>query len=295
MEKISLEHLRKLAYEGYRNTSFDPERRADQIIKDYTEELNSDIETIGENDRYKEKYIQLFSAWLSAKSRCFSVMITGGSNFNNRAHEKANNSEQKRYEEFREWRDRALKAIEKEKRDNRTPEQVEEEIWQTMRKRMIDAADTVIGIDNGTLTQYARPLFVRIIVGNPETAAKRGQPGTVKKALDLIRELNTKGSKPIITDAHKVWKLEVIAEAIREQKVDTIVQESKSIPFENGEIIFNHAMNRIQIKYNNKPSPDIITQLKKRAFRWSPTAGVWQRHLNNAGKYEVQNITGVKF
>lgn len=39
-----MEELRELAYRAYSNTSFYPERRRDQVIKDYTEELLADLD-----------------------------------------------------------------------------------------------------------------------------------------------------------------------------------------------------------------------------------------------------------
>lgn len=39
---------------------------------------------------------------------------------------------------------------------------------------------------------------------------------------------------------------------------------------------------RIKLIFPGKPSAKARDMLKSRGFRWSPTAGAWQRHLNNA-------------
>lgn len=41
---------------------------------------------------------------------------------------------------------------------------------------------------------------------------------------------------------------------------------------------------RIQLVFPDKPSPDIRSILKSHGFRWAPSSGAWQRHLNQAGR-----------
>lgn len=42
---------------------------------------------------------------------------------------------------------------------------------------------------------------------------------------------------------------------------------------------------RIQLLFPDKPSAEHRAILKRCGFRWAPTAGAWQRHLNNAGRH----------
>jgi len=42
--------------------------------------------------------------------------------------------------------------------------------------------------------------------------------------------------------------------------------------------------NRIRFVFDSKPDDPTRTLLKRNGFRWSPTAGAWQRQLNNAGR-----------
>lgn len=48
--------------------------------------------------------------------------------------------------------------------------------------------------------------------------------------------------------------------------------------------------NRLQIIFPGKPAPAIIAELKSRGFRWSPTAGAWQRILNNAARWAAECV-----
>ncbi len=117
-EPAILQHLEGKAKAAHRNTSFSPERRGEQMIKEYSEELTADMEELkqgGASDEsvsdYKNRYERYFSSYLGAKSNCFSIMITGAGNFPVGRHEKANRSEQRHYDIFREWRIRAKKSI----------------------------------------------------------------------------------------------------------------------------------------------------------------------------------------
>lgn len=48
--------------------------------------------------------------------------------------------------------------------------------------------------------------------------------------------------------------------------------------------------NRVKLIFPGKPDPETIAQLKARGFRWSPTAGAWQRMLNNAGIWAAKTV-----
>jgi hypothetical protein len=90
-----LEHLYKSAYNAYRGTSFDTEKRAAQTLKSYEEVLQDDLNQISEataeiKEQYKQRFIKFFTAWLSSRSRIMSTMITGASNFPVRRMQKYN-------------------------------------------------------------------------------------------------------------------------------------------------------------------------------------------------------------
>ena len=53
-------------------------------------------------------------------------------------------------------------------------------------------------------------------------------------------------------------------------------------------VIENQEENRVQFIFEGKPSAEIRTIMKSRAFRWSPRNGAWQRQLTNAGIYAAE-------
>jgi hypothetical protein len=72
-------------------------------------------------------------------------------------------------------------------------------------------------------------------------------------------------------------------------------QETKEITAESGiKLEDNPADNRIRIFYNGKPAPEIISELKHHAFRWTPSLGCWQAYRNNRSIEFAKQQAGIK-
>lgn len=123
MENL-IQDLYDAAYNAYRNISFDPERRAKQTVEEYGNHLNELMKIIPVESKQKfiEGYRSKLKNWLYARSRCASTMITGPANFNVRRNEKANNSERKRYEEFKHYYESWIKNIQRAERKANEPQ-----------------------------------------------------------------------------------------------------------------------------------------------------------------------------
>lgn len=66
--------------------------------------------------------------------------------------------------------------------------------------------------------------------------------------------------------------------------------EHREKAFPGGKIVLNKAIDRVQLVFDGKPDADIITQLKSRAFRWSPREGAWQRQLTQNGVWAAEAV-----
>lgn len=60
--------------------------------------------------------------------------------------------------------------------------------------------------------------------------------------------------------------------------------------FPGGKIVLNKAIDRVQLVFDDRPTPEVITVLKGRAFRWSPREGAWQRQLTQNGVWAAEAV-----
>lgn len=295
----TLDHLRKIARQSFYNTSHFPEKRGDQVIADYSKELDEDIAhitnlaTTDESkakleetlSRYKQKYESLLSAWLHSHSNVASSFITGPANFPTERNRKRGEWADNKYNEFREWRKKALKAIERDLKEpvdelamNRKKLENEKALHHIMveankiiRKNIPEVEKTDKLKELGLSDADVRKLFM------PDYMGRIGYPSFAL----------TNSSARIKQYEKRVAELE--------SKEQAKGKEDEQIAFDDGEVILNYQLDRIQIVYAEKPSADTIAKLKSKGFKWSPSNRAWQRHLNNAGKYAVTEMTGVKF
>lgn len=80
-----------------------------------------------------------------------------------------------------------------------------------------------------------------------------------------------------------------------EQRIEQLKRnanrETKAEEFQGVvKLVENAEANRVQLIFPGKPDAEVRTKLKRSGFRWSPSEGAWQRHLNNAGIYAAQQI-----
>lgn len=285
----NLQDLKELALRAYNWSSFDPERRAEQTIKEHQAMLNKDLESIPDNEqeRYICKFRELYCHWLQAHANCVNWAVTGRSGLNIRRVEKANNRERGAYTNFMEWREKAIKAIKKRIEQSKTPETVSSEAWQKLERDITSSAQVIISIIKGEYCG-SKPLFIANLYARVETYAKHGNTEIVAKAIDLVREINKE--KVIITERHKFFKLLEMAEARKSRSEERANKENKEISFEGGKIVHNYSLDRLQILFDEKPSVDIRTKIRNNGFIWSPTNGAWQRKLTNNAIYVLERL-----
>ena len=265
--EVNLEEFWKCACDAFYATSFSPEERGSYHIRMYEEELNDDIKTMPEEER--ERYIAKYKEWVqilfNKHSRIMSAMITGPARFPSRRNEKMNNYYDNAVNEFRAWREKALKSIARRIEEAKPKEQKVEEEWTRLKRSIYSSASTIKGINDGTERGYNKALFVSSIYGKVETYAKRGDVIIVENAIAYVRELNKQSS--IITERHKFFKLAEMAKAVCEVQEVRSNKEDTEIFFDGGRVIKNYSEDRVQIVFDTKPQPDVISNLKHNGFR----------------------------
>lgn len=304
-EQTPLQHLLRSAIDAHRGTSFSPEVRGKQFITDYENLLTDDLRRIGAakddvKQVYQERFIHHLRGYMNAKSRIMSTMITGGSNFPVRRMQKYNNWEENAYNRFNEYRTKAITGIQKQIEREKPAEQKQDEAWQLIRKEIMRKAATIISIDMGENTFSTRSLFVSSLTGLVKRLAANGQTEHVRKSIELIKHINEKQAKPIITEKNSIFSLVDMAEAAAETKTDLAKRENTEYPFtalNGGNVVLNYEEDRIQIMFDEKPTKQQLIEYKNQGlntFRWSPTNEAWQRQLTRNAIWFTNRMLGTE-
>lgn len=287
-EKLILASYYQLAYDAYRNTSFSPERRAKDTITSYSSELQEDLKLIeergGDVERYKAKYIEKFRSWMSSRSRCYSVMITGPANFNNARHEKANNAERNKYEDFINWRGRVIDKVTRPestdivKGTSGALDKLNEKLQKLEElQSLMKAANKILRDKKGLKTERL------IDAGFTEDNALKLQDtdrfgGTGFPSFSLTNN----GAKI------RNLKKDIASE---ERRLEKYSDGNKEYQIGSAVAIENAEENRLQLRFEGKPDQPIIKELKSNGFRWSPRNAVWQRQLTENALWSLKRMS----
>jgi class 3 adenylate cyclase len=296
----------ELATRAHSGTSHSPERRGAAEVKEYVAILCADLaeftalaEKHGTGDafaelfpRYRDAYKRSTLAHLSAKSRCISTLITGGSNFPVRRAEKANATEHRRLEELlncrKLWRKRILKAIVPNtggpimSGDADAVERLKEEIQQAETKQA-HMKQANAAIRKHRKAGAAAQVAALVALGFTETQA------TELLKPDSCRRIGFADCTLTNNNAN-----------IRRMKARlAIVEKAHATPATeregtNARLEDCPADNRVRLFYPGKPDPDIRATLKSSGFRWTPSLGCWQAYRNNRTLPMASHLAGLK-
>ncbi len=291
----NLEDLYEAGVRAYSATSHSPEERAISDIREYEKEMQADLGILPEHER--EAYITKYREWVSTlfdrHSRIMSAMIVGPAKFPTSRNQKASSAYDKAYQDFRQWRDNFFKGVQRRIDAAKSPEERAEEEFKAIKRDILQSAATIFQHDTKGAPVY-RSLIVSNLYNRMETLAKNGKVEMLRRATELIKELNEKfkkeGGKEVFTSRHKFWKLVEQAEAQIAKQQEMEDKEDKEVEFDGGNIVFNYAENRLQIFHDSKPDYDVISLLKKEGWRWSRNNGCWQRQLTSNACYSAARI-----
>jgi len=273
---LILEELWELCYRAHSWISFSPEKRATQYIREYSEILENDLIELGENQgNYKEKFIIKFSSSMSSKSNCASSVITGGSNFNVRRAEKANNAERNKMLEFHAFREKYFKAVNRqrtlspeEELDNALIELDEVSNNQDMMKEI-----------NSLMRKEAKSGNFNYCI---EVVKSEGYPEDLVKELEQLYDSGYGSNFPsfILTNNNSKIKRLKDKVMVMKSRINT-KNDFQDITFIGGYLTIED--DRIKIFHDSKPDSSVIQELKSNGFRWSPNWKCWcRKHTSNA-------------
>lgn len=81
------------------------------------------------------------------------------------------------------------------------------------------------------------------------------------------------------------------------QRIEMLEAVKASKPIEEEHDGYTYRENaeamRVQLRFDGKPDDETRALLKRNGFRWAPSLGVWQRQLNDNGKYAAHRVMEV--
>ena len=104
---------------------------------------------------------------------------------------------------------------------------------------------------------------------------------------ESIRELSEDTSRRVGNVPYPSYALTNNNAGIRRlrERIQTLTRQREvgytGWEFEGGEVEANQEENRLQVRFDSKPDESVRAELKSNGFRWAPSAGAWQRQLND--------------
>lgn len=293
---------KEAARAAYIGTSFDPEKRAEQAISGFAQEVQAVYERlkphartdaekallVTEMERFQASYAQKYNDLLYSHSRIVSTMIAGPSGFPAERMRKINEAYDKKAHETYEWKDRAEKAI-----------------LRALKGLATEEAGGEIAVLKAKIAQ-AEKLQEMMVEAN-KIIRKKAEPGIggVSKHQQLINMGFTErqAAEALTPDfagrlGFPQFALSNNSANIRRMKERLVELEKREvtptaeIPFTGGRIVDNREADRVQIIFDQKPPQEMINKLRSEGWHWSPSIGAWQRKRTDYAMMSARRITG---
>lgn len=280
---IHLSQLSNLAYRAHLGMSMSPEKRASDCIKSYDKDLIEFLAEIpAEHQTWvKEKYISLFTAWLSAKSRCISSFIAGPSNFPVSHAQKYNNWEHGAYEAFVEWKGKTVKRLNRKEKVSIDLELIEtENTIEQLKASQQMMKDCNKVVQSKKMSNEEKIEELENLGLSKANASKLLTP-------DYCNRLGFRGFELTNNNARIKHYEEKLAKL--QNRINARNEETKETTINGVRIVENIEADRLQIFFDGIPAENIRKSLKSNGFRWSPSNGCWQSYLQS-GKYKINRL-----
>lgn len=232
-------------------------------------------------DTYARKLAENMNSSFAIESRVPSILIAGGSNFPVRKKEKQNAARDRNMEE---WQD--IKGL-LEKIRSTGMGGISADDPNAIGK----LESKLAGLEKSQETMKAANAFYRkhkTLDGCPVLTAEQIQ----KLSADMqTRWYGRAASQPF--EAYALQNNNAEINRLKKRIAELTHREETPLTgweFDGGKVEINKVDNRLQVFFDEKPDEEKRTELKKGGFRWSPTAGAWQRQLNGNALYAANDI-----
>ena len=259
---------------------------------DELQAMGGSLDVAAEAERFTRRHIEVTRAWWHAESRCMSSFIVGPANFPTRRSEKRQATAHKRMGEIGHHVAAARKAVERRAFPNGRPDG-------PVRGSNPDAADLLRQkIEERERRQAAMKMANKAIQKNrqesEETMAQAVAEATgwslqVARAVIAPNAFAKRGFEvfELSNNNAEIRRLRSRLAGIEAKQQEPGRDTEEDTATGPVRVVENVEADRIQLMFEGKPEEAVRRTLKGLGFRWSPSHGAWQRHLNNAGRHAV--------
>lgn len=297
----------KRAFDG---TSWSPERREQGAINSYLSDMaavrdefeqwrtpeNSD-QMDEDLEYYRERYAAKYNAYLHAHSRVVSQMITGSGGWTGRmvrANQKRNDSCDNRMREFLDWEKKQLDRM-RRRYNPRLMNRVISSGDPLAIEKLQDKIEKAEALQE--IMKQANAIIRKTKLSDDEKINELVELEGISEAdarkllqPDFMKRLGFPSFALTNNNANIRRMKERIEELQRKKEVLDARDGDLTITYDVVEYVENKLEDRVQLIFDGKPSAEVRALCKRWGFRWSPTQGAWQRHLNGNGQYAAKQV-----
>ena len=285
-----------------------PDRRAKTELGDLAERLNQFADHIvelwnkacapvpePEIEAFARRHVDLTRRYWAAEGRCMNWFITGPARFPVARNEKRMRISDARRADLKAHAAAARKAAKRKAfphgADN---EQIRSSDPAALQRIMTRIEEMALSIDqikaaNAIIRRMEKDLateddMVASVVANTGLTPEAAERGIRLASWQSRRGFSTANGRAELRRLQQ--RLAAVAR-MRERGTQSQELETSAGAVEIKE---NAEIARIQLIFPGKPDDPTRRVLKTNGFRWSPSQGAWQRHLNEAGRYAAQRV-----
>ncbi|MBP1179995.1 hypothetical protein [Methylobacterium sp. PvR107] len=254
------------------------------------------VDLVAEAARFAERHVALHRRAWAMEARCMSWFIVGPANFPTARNQKRQASRDKAYDAIRAHTEAALRSIERTAWPHGAP-------GDAIRANNPDAASLL-----RARIEQRRATHARMKTANAVIRETKGQEiearilamagATGFSRADCERIVNPPerwmgqgfAAYALSGELTEIKRLEGRLRTLEANAARGTVETQHNTSAGALTIRQNPDAARVQLIFPGKPDEETRTLLKSNGFRWAPSEGAWQRHLNNAGRYAAKCV-----
>lgn len=278
----SVNKIKELAYRAPQGISHDPERFGEHLLYSLESELQNFLGKLPEevHAQYESAYIEKYSEWLRAMSRCMSSMITGPAKFPVKRMERMNNYEHSARQRLDEWASKVIKRCNTKHR-LRGWDEVE---------RLQHKVDTLTELQERmkSINKVARD---KKLTEDEKIDGMVALGLTENNAKELLHPQYSFMGIGFATYqlSNNLAKIKD-AQARLDRLTAMLGNEDSEEEHSWGKLAWVYSEERVRFLFDEKPDRETISMLKSESFKWSPSNSAWQRQITPACKRAVARI-----